>query len=177
LSNSSDSIKKYDLKICILGHLGVGKTSIVHRYVEGSFQSSYKSTIGANFLSKDLNIEEYGEVGLRIWDIAGQKSFKVFHKKYLGGTNGAFVVYDVTDRSSFLKIGEWIEIFRNIRGNNPIHLIGNKIDLKGSIRVSKDEGISYAEEQKINFTATSAKTGENIEETFKDLTKQILKKI
>ena len=147
------------------------------QYTEGSFRSSYKRTIGANFLNKILNIEEYGKVAVRIWDIAGQQSFKIFHKKYLEGTNGAFVIYDVTDRASFNKIGEWIEIFRNIRGNNPIHLIGNKIDLKGSISISAKEGKLYADEQKINFATTSAKTGENIEKAFNELIKQILKKI
>ncbi|MBY9006590.1 MAG: GTP-binding protein [Candidatus Lokiarchaeota archaeon] len=175
MSFSNNSSVEYNLKICILGNLGVGKTSIVHRFTEGTFRTSYKRTIGVNLLSKDLKVEEYGEVKLRIWDIAGQQSFKTFHDKYLAGSDGAFVVFDVTDNSSFRKIGEWIESFRKVTIDNPIHLIGNKIDLKGSISVL-EEGKSYAAEQKMKFTATSAKTGENVENAFKELIRQILKK-
>ncbi|MBN1215576.1 MAG: GTP-binding protein [Candidatus Lokiarchaeota archaeon] len=169
-------MNKLELKLCILGNLGVGKTSIVNRYTKGVFSLSYKSTIGVNLVRKDINIEDFGDVGIQIWDLAGQQSFKIFHKKYLQGADGAFIVYDVTDTLSFKKIDEWIEIFKKSGGKSPIHLIGNKIDMRGSISVSENEGKSYAEEKKIGFTTTSAKTGDNIENAFLGLVRTILKK-
>ncbi|TXT66965.1 MAG: Small GTP-binding domain protein [Promethearchaeota archaeon] len=164
----------YKVKIVLLGEAGVGKTSLVYRFVQDTFRESYKSTLGVNLLKKDLDIEGYGATSAQIWDLGGQESFKNLRQLYLEGANGALVIYDVTKRKTFDKLDEWISSFRESRGQEPLLLIGNKIDLKQRIQVSEKEGKKYAKEHGVDFLLTSAKTGNNVEVAFKDLIKKIL---
>lgn len=127
-----------------------------------------------NLLKKDFKIDEYGETSVQIWDLGGQESFKSLRQLYLEGANGGLVIYDVTNRKSFDKLDEWIISFRETRGDEPLLLIGNKIDLKKKIKVSEEEGKEYAEKHDLAFLLTSAKTGKRVETAFRDLIKHIL---
>jgi small GTP-binding protein len=102
----------YVIKICLLGEANVGKTSLVYRFIENQFRDNYKSTLGVNLLKKDLNIEGYGGVAATIWDLGGQESFRSLRKLYLEGANGALVIFDWTQKESFLKLDSWIQDFR-----------------------------------------------------------------
>ena len=164
---------EYKFKICLLGEPGVGKTSCVYRFIENKFRQEYKSTLGVNLLKKDIKLEEKG-VSLQIWDLGGQESFKSLRKLYLEGADGAIVLFDLTNKKSFEKLGEWIKDFKDYRKNAPLILLGNKSDLKAQIVVSEEEGIDYAKENEMEFLKASAKTGENVEEAFKSLTKKML---
>lgn len=166
--------KHWILKCCLLGEANVGKTSLAHRFIENSFQNSYKATLGVNLMKKDIKIDE-NEVSVQIWDLGGQQSFKSLRRLYLEGANGALLVYDVTKAESFEKLGDWIRDFREIQGEKwPLVLIGNKADLTDKIKVSEDEAKKYATENNISLIITSAKSGENVEEGFKNLIKSIL---
>ncbi|TXT62079.1 MAG: Small GTP-binding domain protein [Promethearchaeota archaeon] len=167
----------YIVKICLLGEAAVGKTSLVYRFVQNTFRDSYKSTLGVNLLKKDLTIGGYGEVSAQIWDLGGQESFRSLRKLYLEGANGALVIYDMTNRKTFDKLDDWVDSFKEARGQQPLLLIGNKADLKNKIEVEEEEGKSFAEKNNMDFIITSAKTGLNVEEAFKDLIKTILDKI
>ncbi|MGQ4873029.1 MAG: Rab family GTPase [Promethearchaeia archaeon] len=169
--------RKFIIKICLLGEANVGKTSLVYRYIENSFKENYKSTLGVNLLKKEMNIEGYGEITAQIWDLGGQESFKSLRKLYLEGANGALVIYDVTNRKSFDKLDEWINSFREARGDQPLILIGNKSDLKDLIKVEQKEAEKYAEKHNMDLVITSAKTGENVEQSFETLAKKILDRI
>jgi small GTP-binding protein len=164
----------YVIKICLLGEANVGKTSLVYRFIENQFRDNYKSTLGVNLLKKDLNIEGYGGVAATIWDLGGQESFRSLRKLYLEGANGALVIFDWTQKESFLKLDSWIQDFRLERKDEPILLIGNKDDLKDKKKVSKDESLELARRYGLNFLSTSAKTGSNVEEAFNAVTKTIL---
>ena len=164
----------YVIKICLLGEANVGKTSLVYRFIENQFRDNYKSTLGVNLLKKDLNIEGYGGVAATIWDLGGQESFKSLRKLYLEGANGALVIFDWTQKESFLKLDSWIQDFRLERENEPILLIGNKDDLKDKKKVSKNETLELARRYGLGFLSTSAKTGSNVEEAFNSVTKTIL---
>ena len=167
----------YIVKICLLGEAAVGKTSLVYRFIENKFRDDYKSTLGVNLLKKDMVLDDYGGVSAQIWDLGGQESFRSLRKLYLEGANGAFVIFDTTKRKTFDKLDEWIQSFKESRGNRPLLLIGNKIDLIDKQKVEESEVKEYAEKNSTEFIFTSAKTGENVEEAFKGLVKTILDEV
>lgn len=169
----SDQID-YIVKICLLGEAAVGKTSLVYRFIENKFRDNYKSTLGVNLLKKDMVIDGYGGVSCQIWDLGGQESFKSLRKLYLEGANGAFVIYDMTKRKTFDKLTEWIESFKESRGERPLLLVGNKIDLEDKIKVEQNEAKEFADKNSMELLLTSAKTGENVEKAFEALVKTIL---
>lgn len=164
----------YKCKIVLLGEAQVGKTSLVYRFVNDSFSSSYKSTLGVNLLKKDLEVDEYGETSAQIWDLGGQESFRNLRKLYLEGAHGGMLLYDVTNKRSFQKLDNWVQSFKETRGDKPLLLIGNKIDLEEKIEVTKETGQEYASEHGFEFIQTSAKTGNNVDKAFHDLIKDVL---
>ena len=164
----------YKCKIVLLGEAQVGKTSLVYRFVNDSFRKSYKSTLGVNLLKKDLEVDKYGETSAQIWDLGGQESFRNLRKLYLEGAHGGMLLYDVTNETSFQKLDNWVQSFRETRGDKRLRLIGNKIDLEDSIQVKKEQGQEYASEQGFEFIQTSAKTGNNVDKAFHDLIKAVL---
>ena len=166
----------YIVKICLLGEANVGKTSLVYRFIENKFRGNYKSTLGVNLLKKDMIIEEHGDVSAQIWDLGGQESFRNLRKLYLEGANGALVIYDCTKRSSFEKLDEWIQDFKDARGDEPLLLIGNKNDLTDTIKIEDSEALVLAKSFNMEFISTSAKTGDNVEEAFLKVLKTILNK-
>jgi len=166
----------YIIKICLLGEANVGKTSLVYRFIEDKFRGNYKSTLGVNLLKKDMKIKEFGDVSAQIWDLGGQESFRSLRKLYLEGANGALVIYDCTKRSSFEKLEDWILDFKDARGDEPLILIGNKTDLTDTIKVQESEGVELAKKYNMEFILTSAKTGSNVENAFKEIINIILEK-
>ncbi len=164
---------KYIIKITLLGEKNVGKTSLVYRYIENKFRESYKATLGVNLLKKDMEVDGNG-VSAQIWDLGGQESFRSLRKLYLEGANGALVMFDLTDRKTFDKLNEWVESFKEIRGKQPIVLIGNKSDLENQRKITDTEARNYAKKNNMELMLTSAKTGQNVEEAFIKLTKRIL---
>ena len=168
---------KYVVKTVLLGEAGVGKTSLVYRFIENKFRENYKSTLGVNLLKKDLEVEGYGGVSSQIWDLGGQESFRSLRKLYLEGANGGLIIFDLTDKKSFDKLNDWLESFRTARGEQPLLLIGNKSDLKNQAKITEKEASKYAKNNNMDLILTSAKTGLNVEEAFIKLNKRILDKI
>ncbi|MFX1324475.1 MAG: Rab family GTPase [Promethearchaeota archaeon] len=163
------------IKITLLGEKNVGKTSLVYRFIENKFRENYKATLGVNLLKKDLDIN--GGVSAHIWDLGGQESFRSLRKLYLEGANGGLVIFDLTDRDSFVKLSDWIMSFKEARGEQPLLLIGNKSDLENQIKISNNEASQFARNNNMELIVTSAKTGHNVEEAFIQLTKRILENI
>jgi len=167
----------YVVKTVLLGEAGVGKTSLVYRFIENKFRENYKSTLGVNLLKKDLEVEGYGGVSSQIWDLGGQESFRSLRKLYLEGANGGLIIFDLTDKKSFDKLNDWLESFRIARGEQPLLLIGNKSDLENQAKITEKEASKYAKNNNMDLILTSAKTGQNVEEAFIKLNKRILDKI
>lgn len=117
-------------KLVFLGDQSVGKTSIITRFMYDNFDKNYQATIGIDFLSKTMYLEDR-TVRLQLWDTAGQERFRSLIPSYIRDSSVAVIVYDITNRASFLNTSKWIEDVRNERGNDVVMmLVGNKTDLK-----------------------------------------------
>jgi len=135
---STSPLAKY--KLVFLGDQSVGKTSIITRFMYDNFDKTYQATIGIDFLSKTIYLEDR-TVRLQLWDTAGQERFRSLIPSYIRDSSVAVVVYDVTNRASFLNSAKWIEDVRGERGSDVvIMLVGNKTDLQGKRQVSPEEG-------------------------------------
>ena len=145
-----------------LGDQSVGKTSIITRFMYDKFDTTYQATIGIDFISKTMYLEDR-TVRLQLWDTAGQERFRSLIPSYIRDSSVAVVVYDVTNRQSFLNTARWIEEVRSERGADVIIvLVGNKTDLVDKRQVSIEEGDGKAREFNVMFIETSAKAGFNI---------------
>ena len=168
----------YKAKFIILGEAGVGKTNLLHRFAKGEFNNKYAITLGMDFLCS--NVEEDGKLfKLELWDTAGSEKFRSITKGYFKNSTCALIVYDITRKSSFLKLDNWIEECKNNSANKNINLIliGNKLDLNDCRQVEKDEGKNAAENNGMAFYEASALTGENVDNIFFDACKALSKDI
>ena len=162
--------KKYDyiFKLILIGSSGVGKSSILQRYIQKIFNAEYTCTIGVDFFMKTINIRDKS-IKLQLWDTAGTEKFKSITTGYYRGANAAFVVFDLTSKSSFDSVSEWIENYykySNPDSEKHVILIGNKSDLKENREITQEQIDNFVMNNKIKYFETSAKNGENIEECF-----------
>ena len=163
-SNPSDY--QYIFKLILIGNSGVGKSSIIQRYMKNTFEESYKCTIGVDFLMKTLNLNGK-TVKLQLWDTAGQEKYKSMVASYYRGANVALVVFDITSHASFDSLPVWIEnYYKNGPEEKNIILIGNKKDMEESRQVTKQEAEIFSETNNMMYFETSAKEGDNIEYIF-----------
>lgn len=168
----------YKFKVIIIGPSSVGKTSLLYRFVKNEFKLEYKLTLGANFLSKTLEIKPNKNVYLQIWDIGGQERFKLLHKNFYEGANGALLVFDLSRESTFKKMSAWLfEMYIILGKKIPFILVGNKVDLIPEIGkiVDTDAAEWLVKRENAFYIETSAKTGDNVEEAFIKLVNQMIK--
>ena len=163
-SGSSSTIENY--KIAIIGNQYVGKTAILSRYKYETTDDSYSPTVGIDFLTKNVFLEDK-TIRLIMWDTAGQERFKSLIPSYLKNANCVILTYDITEKSSFTSLSKWLsDVKDNVVEGTFLILCGNKIDLNNKRAVPKEEGEKFAKENNIAFAETSAKTGEGINEMF-----------
>ena len=164
----------FKVKIMFIGNSSVGKTSIIKRYSKNIFSTSYISTLGIDFESKNINIDNK-TINLQIWDTAGQEKYKVLSKNYYNNSNAFIIVYDITNLESFESVMNWIEqIKENAPENVKSILLGNKSDLEEKRKISEEEGKNLAKKININFYETSAQNGANIEKAIDNLVKDVI---
>ncbi|MCQ2818008.1 MAG: GTP-binding protein [archaeon] len=162
------------IKIIFLGDQSTGKSSILNRFVNDKFDENYQATIGLDFNSKIVKIDNQ-DVRLLLFDTAGQEKFRSLIQMYTRGSQIILLVYDITRKESFEHIPEWINELTNVKKEEVIFcLVGNKIDLNEKREVTYEEGKKFADENKIIFEEVSAKTGDNFASLFY---KQIFDKI
>lgn len=160
--------RDYDhlFKLVLIGDSGVGKSCLLLRFADGAFTESYISTIGVDFRFRTVKIEDQ-TVKLQIWDTAGQERFRTITSAYYRGADGIIMVYDVTNRDSFMHVRDWLAEVNNYAPDDTCQklLIGNKSDRKDKV-VSTKEGKELASELGMPFLETSALTADNVEQAF-----------
>ncbi|KAI9591898.1 ras family-domain-containing protein [Syncephalis fuscata] len=166
-TNDLSPLRKF--KLVFLGEQSVGKTSLITRFMYDSFDNTYQATIGIDFLSKTMYLEDR-TVRLQLWDTAGQERFRSLIPSYIRDSSVAVVVFDIANRNSFVNTDKWIDDVRAERGNDVIIvLVGNKTDLVDKRQVSTEEGEKKAAELNVMFIETSAKAGFNVKPLFRKI--------
>ena len=162
-------------KILLLGDGGVGKTSLLRRFIDNTFDPDYKGTIGVQFMTKTVIIGN-NSIKLTIWDVAGQSKFTSYRHLYYRDADGIMLVYDITRAVTFENLDRWIiDAIKYTNLNTQIAVLANKKDLYDKRAVPEVDGQQYSDQRKaVLFSETSAKTGENVENTFFALAKNIL---
>ena len=157
-------------KVLLLGDSSVGKTCFLLRYCDKTFQEAHLSTIGLDYRLKTMTLKSGKNIKLQIWDTAGQDRFRAITKNYYKGANGIILIYDVTNLQSYENVKNWItQIKDEANPNVIIYLAGNKVDVKDEERVVKTEdGQRIADEYKLKFYETSAKSGINVNIIFEE---------
>lgn len=170
-SVSATNIENY--KIVILGDQYVGKTSILNKYKYENSDDKYTPTIGIDFITKNVYLEEK-TIRLIMWDTAGSERFKSLIPTYIKNANAIILTYDITNKQSFYSLDKWlIDISDKVPTNAYIIIAGNKLDMENKRQVPLDEIKKFAEERKLKFIETSAKTGHNINELFLTITSSL----
>ncbi|CAO3631721.1 unnamed protein product [Cunninghamella blakesleeana] len=160
----SNPLKKF--KLVFLGEQSVGKTSLITRFMYDTFDNTYQATIGIDFLSKTLYIDDRTVN----YNFGIQERFRSLIPSYIRDSSVCVVVYDITNRASFINTSKWIDDVRAERGTDVIIvLVGNKTDLNDKRQVSVEEGDNKAKEYNIMFIETSAKAGQNVKPLFRKI--------
>lgn len=162
------------LKVLVVGNSGAGKSSLLVRFIDDTFDEDQGPTIGVDFKSKVLTVEG-NKVKLTIWDTAGQERFRTLTASYYRGAHGVIMVYDVSNRESFTDITMWLGELDVYATTNKLvkMLVGNKID-KPNREVTKNEGLDFARERAMLFIECSAKNRIGVKQAFDEVTTKIL---
>jgi len=157
-------------KIILLGHFGVGKSSLIRRFVEDTFTDNYKVTIGVHILKKEVNISKEETVSLIIWDLEGNDDITNTRASYMLGTSGIIYVFDLSRPATYKQLESDINYIKTNYPNTPVKVVGNKKDL-----VTKD----FLKENNDNFKPfvdffTSAKANTKVNDLFSTLAKELI---
>jgi len=184
----------YRGKVVLLGAPSVGKTSLLARYVDDIFRDEYMQTIGANFLIKEVDLkniihnidikssernQDIKERGLKLyfWDIGGQTDKLFANEYYFIQALGAMIIFDILNRKSFKNLEFWISKLKELSGDVPFIIVGNKLDKSEEREVSEEEGRKFAKKYGVDYIETSAKNDMNVNKAFELLAIKILEGI
>jgi len=166
-------------KVCLFGDGGVGKTTLINRYLTGVFKSDSEITIGVDFHIKRLEIQEK-RVTLQIWDFAGEDRFRFLLPSYVLGASGGIFMYDITRYSSLKNFQDWLDIlkhgYRGPLNQIPLIMVGSKLDLEYKRAVSRDEAYELAKSNDLfGYIECSSKDGQNVQEVFLEIGRLMLR--
>ena len=175
-TNDTSPSKSY--KVLLLGNSSVGKTCILIRFSEDTFNDNYEVTIGLNYRIKTITLDNT-PIKMQIWDTSGEEKFKAIAKNFYRGAHGVLLIYDICQKSSFLDVKGWIEQIIENTDNDEIVMIlcGNKSDMEKERVISKEEGENLAKNYGIPFFECSAKNNINIDEIFNTMANNIHSKV
>ncbi|EAY19408.1 Ras family protein [Trichomonas vaginalis G3] len=170
------------LKVLVVGEMGTGKTSLIRQYVQGFFSEFYKTTIGVDFATKEIEWDEKITISLQLWDIAGQERYGNMTRVYYQEAVAAWVVFDVTRLQSLEMVKEWkkdieSKVFTSTDQPIPCLLLGNKIDLvsDGKWNKTPEEMEEFCKENHfLKFFETSARSRTNVEEAARYLVQYVM---
>ena len=166
---------KFDLKVILVGDISVGKTSVLGRFIDNKFSTEYKCTVGSDTKVKNVKIDQNNFAKISIWDTAGEEKFRAVTKNYFKDAQGALIVFDLTNKETFIKLSEWIEFVNDASpADVVITLVGNKSDLDSQRKVSFEEGVEYSKILKCDYYEVSAKNGSNISLIFEKMINKMI---
>ncbi|MFW9877138.1 MAG: Rab family GTPase [Candidatus Thorarchaeota archaeon] len=167
-------MRNYLFKILVTGEGGVGKTSLLRRYVDGFFDDSTNMTVGVEFFIKEIIFDDV-QCSLQLWDLGGQKRFRYLLENYVMGARGALLLFDLTRMPKIGDILEWVNIARLHDINLPIILVGSKNDLEDLMAVDDESALHIKNTfNMIDYIKTSAKSGYNVELPFEILARKLI---
>ena len=172
MDKTKEEVKTFN--IITLGDSGVGKTSIINRYVKNKFDDNISSTLGMNFAYKEIKFNNKDKIILKLVDTAGQEKYRALTKSYFKNVDVVLFVFSMDDKDTFDTIKDWMELFKNNNikeGEIPKYLVGNKNDLETKVEQSLID--KFVEENKIPFMSTSAKDNNNIDKLFEEIGKKL----
>ncbi len=153
------------LKLLMAGDSGVGKSSLVYRFIDNTFTPTFISTVGVDFKIKNVALKQK-KVRLQIWDTAGQERYQSITPAYYRSANGVVIVFDLTNPDSFSHVTRWMQLIRKHCDDDvEVFLVGNKCDQEQR-RVRRVDAETWARKNRIHYLEVSAKTGENVNDTF-----------
>ena len=173
--DDEQNLKLVEYKIILVGDSGVGKTSILKKFINNEFNEDIKCTINVDFFSKSIKIDKNLYTNLKIYDTAGQEKYRALIKKYYQGTDGIILVFDLTNENSFNKLKSWINEVSDNTEKSQIILVGNKADLIER-KIDEETAENFAKQKDMKYIETSAKEGTNILLLFEELALDINKK-
>ena len=164
-SQISQSDNFINFKIIILGDSGVGKSSLLKRAVQNTFDTNYQATIGFEFLLMHFKVNDL-KIKLQIWDTCGEEMYRSLVQGFYRNTSLAIIVYDISRKKSFEALEIWLKDLRqHTEEGIPVFIVGNKMDLQKDISTEEAKMFSVSNRTKF-FTECSAKTGENVKDIF-----------
>jgi small GTP-binding protein len=171
----------YSFKICLVGEGGVGKTSLIKRFVYDEFSDKYISTIGTKISKKSLTLthprkKAPSNIKMLVWDIMGQQGFRqMLQEAYFFGCQGVVAVCDITRKETMTFLDDWVKAVYSVAGEIPIIFLANKCDLKDRAEMNIDDLKNFTSKFKHSRAfVSSARTGENVEKAFNTLGTEIL---
>ena len=175
---SLSETKIYNFKIILIGSSGVGKTTLVNRFITDQYEENYIPTLGVNIMVKAITIGS-NKIRLSIWDVGGQAKWNIVRETYYSGSKGAIVVFDLTRPSTLLMVLEYVENFRQtVKKDVPLILLGNKVDLIDNKKIDSEKAEDIKRQIKaIEYFETSALDGTLVNESFRKLVELILANI
>jgi small GTP-binding protein len=167
-------MQHYTFKLLLFGDGGVGKTTLVERYVKGTFKADTRITVGVQFLVKRLMVNG-NSVDLQIWDFGGEERFRFLLPAYCIGARGGVFMYDIASPGSLLHLGDWMQVVRERTTNFPVLVVGTKSDLDSQRRVKIEEAIAVAGKFNLpDVIETSSKNGQNVNLIFETIAKMMV---
>ena len=165
----------------ILGNAGVGKTAILERYVNKVFSGSYKVTIGADFLTRDIELDN-NKIKLQIWDTAGQEKYRSLGVAYYRGADACVLVFDVCDKTTFKDLDKWLEAFQSQLPEEKVNgfptvVLGNKVDKPDRVVTPEMANNWCKEHENFPYYETSAKTDQGLETAFESIARLAMKRM
>lgn len=165
-------------KICIFGDGGVGKTTLVKRYLSGCFSGTTKMTIGVDLATKRIKMDGI-DITLQLWDLGGEERFRFILPGYARGSFGGIFIYDITRFTSLMNLDEWLKIFKKAAETDkysvPILMVGSKLDLDHQRTVFPEDALNRSQNHEIyDIIECSSKTGYNVEQIFENITEEIM---
>ena len=175
-TNEESQDYEYMFKIILIGSVGVGKSSLLQRYIENKFDNNYFCTIGVDFYIKIIKLKDK-EIKLQLWDTAGTEKYRSITSSYYRGSHCALIVFDLTSKDSFESLPTWIENYYkncNQEFDKNVIMIGNKNDLSEKRDVTQEKINDFIKLNNLVYFETSAKTGENVDESFQYIAQKLM---